>query len=148
MTQPEPNKDLERSIDRLLRGQPPRRAPAGMAERVLAEIARREARPWWQKGFHAWPAAARVFFCVACLGVVALAIELPAWLLNALDSSLPQSLNRGIALLQVMVAVGSSITHSAPMHWVYGAAAVIALLYAAFFSAGVAAYRTLLTQQK
>lgn len=148
MTQRDPNESLERSIDRLLREQPLRRAPASLAERVLAEIARREARPWWQKGFQAWPAAARVLFCVACLGIVAFAVELPAWLVNALDSSLPQSLSRGIALWKTMVAIGGSISHIAPASWVYGAMALIALLYTAFFGAGIAAYRTLFAQPK
>lgn len=148
MTQPDPHKALERSIDRLLREQPLRRAPASLAERVLTEIAHREARPWWQKGFHTWPTAARVLFCVACLGIVAFAVELPTWLIGAVDSNLPQSVSRGIALWQTLVAIGGSISHVAPMHWVYGALAAIALLYTAFFSAGIAAYRTLFAQPK
>lgn len=143
MKKPDSEEALERSIDRLLRDQPPRRAPARLAQRVLAEIERREARPWWQKGFYAWPVAARVAFCLMCFGAVAIALEIPAWLANALSSNLPSSFSRGIALWQVMMTVGASITHTVPMHWVYAAICLIALLYAAFFGAGVAAYRTL-----
>jgi len=52
----------EARIGRLLRQLPDRRAPAGLEARVLAEIARRAALPWWRTSFTHWPAAARVSF--------------------------------------------------------------------------------------
>jgi predicted outer membrane lipoprotein len=143
MTEPNPDKSLESLVDRALRDQPLRRAPADLSARVLAAIERREARPWWQKGFQHWPIAARVGFCASSLLAAAFAIEIPMWLMQFLDSNMPLSVNRGIALWQALITAGSSVANSIPMYWIYGGLVVIGTMYATCFGIGAAAYRTL-----
>jgi hypothetical protein len=143
MTQPDSEKSLERLVDGVLRQQPLRRAPADFAARVLGEIERRKARPWWQKGFQHWPLIARAGFCAASLVVMAFAIEIPEWLIHLFDSNLPLSVNRGIALWQALITIGTSIANSIPVYWIYGALAVVSVMYATCFGIGAAAYRTL-----
>jgi len=45
-----------------LRALPSPTAPATLAGRVLAELARREARPWWRREVAGWPRSARLIF--------------------------------------------------------------------------------------
>jgi glutamine synthetase adenylyltransferase len=143
MTHPDSEKRLEELIDRVLRDQPPRRAPADLSERVFAAIERRATRAWWQSGFNEWPAFARVAFLVASLAIAAIALEIPTWLLGTVDPELPVSLSRGLALWQAMRTAVSSLAENIPMYWLYGALAAVAALYATFFGVTAAAYRTL-----
>lgn len=110
---------------------------------MLAIIEQRAARVWWQMSFNEWPTAARVLFILASIAIGALALEIPTWLMEALDARLPLSFSRGIALWQVMRTTSSSIASSLPMEWIYGIVISLAALYAAFFGVGAAAYRTL-----
>lgn len=143
MTRPDSQEALEKFVDRVLREQPLRRAPADLPDRVLAIIEQRAARVWWQMSFNEWPTAARVLFILASIAIGALALEIPTWLMEALDARLPLSFSRGIALWQVMRTTSSSIASSLPMEWIYGIVISLAALYAAFFGVGAAAYRTL-----
>lgn len=52
-----------------LRALPLRRAPESLQSRVFAELARREALPWWRQSFRAWPVAAQAAFAVLALAV-------------------------------------------------------------------------------
>jgi hypothetical protein len=147
MTQPNPNRpddpqQLERSIDRLLRAQPERRAPVDLAQRVLAEIARREALPWWRKGFHAWPTFARVAFSAVCLATVALALEVPALLSETLNAQM-SSFHRTFALWNTLTNLGAAFVDSLPMDWLYAAGGVVALAYMTVFGTSIATYRVL-----
>jgi hypothetical protein len=133
---------LEQSIDRLLRAQPTRRAPADFAQRVLAEIARREALPWWQKGFYAWPTFARVAFCALCLAIVAVALEIPAWLTDTVNvQTLPQP--RAFTMWHTLTQVGAAFVDTLPMEWIYAAGGILALAYATVFGTSIATYRVL-----
>ncbi len=143
MTHRDSEEALQKFVDRVLREQPLRRAPADLSNRVLTILEQRASRAWWQMGFNEWPALARVLFIIVSIAVVAVALEIPAWLLEAVDTRFPLSFSRGIALWQVARSVSSSIASSIPMEWVYGIVAAIAALYAAFFGVGAAAYRTL-----
>lgn len=143
MTRPDSEARLEKFVDRVLREQPLRRAPADLSARVLATIERRAARAWWQMGFHEWPPVARTLFLVTSIAIGAVALEIPAWILETLDAQLPFNLSRGLAVWQAARTVMSSLAESVPMHWIYGALAAIAALYSTFFAVGAAAYRTL-----
>ena len=65
---------LEQTLSQALRGLPLRRAPAGLEARVVNELARRAALPWWRASFANWPAGARVAFVVLCAALVAVTI--------------------------------------------------------------------------
>ena len=60
---------LAQLLSRELGALPLRRAPASLEARVFAELARRQALPWWRQSFRAWPMAAQVAFAVVALAV-------------------------------------------------------------------------------
>src|ERR1700761_4646104 len=61
-------------LNQTLRGLPLRKAPLSLEARVLNELARRAAMPWWRASFSGWPVAARVGFVLACAGLIAATI--------------------------------------------------------------------------
>lgn len=143
MTRPDSEAQLEKFIGRVLSEQPLRRAPADLSARVLAHIEQRAARAWWQMGFQEWPMLARILFLVASIGVGAFALEIPAWVLETINSQIPLSFSRGLAMLQATRNAGASVLDSVPAYWIYGALGALAALYATFFAVSAAAYRTL-----
>ncbi|MGV3774888.1 MAG: hypothetical protein ACO1QB_18465 [Verrucomicrobiales bacterium] len=54
-------KQLEQFIQRKLTTLPDRKAPADLAGSVFKQIARQQARWWWQRPFHFWPKPAQAF---------------------------------------------------------------------------------------
>ena len=65
---------LERAVDQALKGLPLRRAPSTLESRVINELQRRAALPWWRVSFAHWPAAPRVAFVIICIALVAATI--------------------------------------------------------------------------
>ena len=145
---------LERAIDGTLRGLPLRRAPRALEERVLAEVARRAALPWWRKSFTHWPLTARAVFSVACIGVVKLALMASVWVMAGFDvAEFREAFSTQFTWMQTTVAVvqaiGGSfeiISRNIPSLWVYAAAAFFAAVYAALFGLGAAAYKAIRSQ--
>ena len=70
----ESEQKLERVLGQALHGLPLRRAPGSLAPRVIGELERRAARPWWQASFTNWPVAARVVFVLTCAALIAATI--------------------------------------------------------------------------
>jgi hypothetical protein len=139
----DPHDRFEQLIARTLRQQPPRRAPATLEKRVLAQVEARATSPW-RKGFAHWPLSARLAFFVASVGFVKAGLLIAAWLAAPLDSTarvldLPPQLAWAEALLVVIATVSRSL----PPLWLHAGIAIIALLYAALFGIGASAYRTL-----
>ena len=138
---------LESVIDEALRELPPRRAPAGLEARVLAEVRRRAALPWWQHSFAGWPAIARVGFLLMCVLLVGLAFLGGVWAVQNLGSpavgalSLPWA--RHLVALVTVAGDLASLIRVVPSHWLYQGLAASVMLYAALFGLGIAAYRTL-----
>ncbi len=144
---PESDKNLEQFIARTLRDQPPRRAPRSLEQRVLAELSRRAALPWWRQDFAHWPVAVRGVFLVASAALAAAFV----WALAGLDTT--RALNsvaadfawvsalRGVAASAI--TFGAIIIRGISPVWLYGGAAAIVGLYATLFGLGTAAYRTL-----
>jgi hypothetical protein len=135
---------LERLIDKALRDQPLRHAPAGLESKVMAEIARRAAAPWWHTNFANWPVVARVLFLVASVGFVKLVLEATALVIDPIDPAA-----RGAALFAEVswihtffVTTGAAL-RGLPSLWVYGGLTVLAALYLTLFGLSAAAYRTL-----
>jgi hypothetical protein len=146
---PDPNDKLEAAVSRVLRRQTDRRAPAGLEARVLAEIARRAALPWWRTSFAHWPAAARyLFLALAVLAAALLGVGL--FLLSrsagaqtvqgGIDSSLAWlALGREVALAARDRA--ATLLASMPSLWLYGLCGAVGLSYVALGAVGAATYR-------
>jgi hypothetical protein len=143
--------DLEAKMHRVLRGLPDRKAPSGLEARILAELSRRAALPWWRKSFAYWPSAVRIsFLAVSVLAAVLLASGLV--LLG--NSSGAHVLSGGFSnaynwyLLARDIAVSAryrvgSLASSVPSLWLYGGIAALAVGYATLVAFGAATYRVL-----
>jgi ribosomal protein L22 len=136
----------EEVINQMLRDLPPRRAPARLAIRVLREVERRRAQPWWRRGFTRWPLGARAAFVVFCGAVIGLTAQggqgAVAARVVAQAGAWSMAWAHPIALLLASAAASASwLTRVVPPQWAYGAMLAGATLYAALFGLGAAAYR-------
>jgi hypothetical protein len=148
---PPDEQKLERFIDQTLRDLPRRGAPGTLEQRVMAEIARRAALPWWKQNFAHWPMAARIAFLIFSGGLV----KAMMMLLVFAGAGFEAAQFREVFATQyawmdagatVMRALGDFVTatlQGIPSLWLYGALATIAGLYVTLFGLGAAAYRTL-----
>lgn len=142
---------LERAIHQTLRALPPRRAPRSLEARVFAELARRAALPWWRQSFAHWPLAARAVFLLASVALVKLTLMAAVWVMSGFDSaSFGSAVSAQFAWAQTGLSLGRGVAdffailfRSIPPLWLYGTAAFVAMMYAALFGLGAAAYRTL-----
>jgi hypothetical protein len=142
---------LEGVMNRALRSQPLRRAPATLNDRVMAELARRAALPWWSRGFGYWPLGARI--------ALVLALGLLLWLVLAATGGAAEGAGAALradvagvlagwsatlhALGSVAGELAGLVARAVPATWAYGIAAVIAALYVSFFGLGAATYKVL-----
>jgi hypothetical protein len=150
---PSPDNDekLERLIHRTLRDLPRRRAPGTLESRVLAELERRAALPWWHKSYAYWPLPVRCAFLLGSAGLAKVALMAVVWVLAGVDAMpFADAFAPQIAWLQTGISLFGSardffavILHSIPSLWLYGAAAFVAAMYAALFGLGATAYRVL-----
>lgn len=142
---------LARRIERTLREQPPLAAPRTLETRVMAELSRRSAAPWWRRSFAHWPAAARAGFLVLAAAVAGatfpLAAAVPGWreITNGLSAYVPRSeeLATTLSLLRSLGASAGTVAGSLPLPWLYGGLALLGGLYALLFGLAATAYRTL-----
>lgn len=135
---------LERLIEGALSGLPLRRAPDLLQRRVLDEIARRAAAPWWRRGFAQWPIAARAGFVIVC--VMLAGVSLTSGLMQQFGT---QTLTWAQPLIGLMASIGAVTALAVslvPPLLIYLALGVGALLYALLFGLGAFAYRTLYLQ--
>jgi hypothetical protein len=146
---PEAEAKLERLLDRTLRDLPLRRAPATLESRVLGELERRAALPWWRHNFARWPGGARAAFVSICAGLIGLALFGGVWataglrLLNESGALSMPWVRQAVAITDVAAELIALLVRAVPPAWLYDGLAVSALLYAVLFGLGVAAYRTL-----
>jgi hypothetical protein len=142
---------LEAAIQRALRSIPDRQAPSRLEGRVLLELNRRAALPWWRKSFAYWPNSVRaVFFvgsaaaaAVVVVGVVQLGVTSGTSQLvtGFVDRFAWVATSRNIA-----EAIGTKfllVISAIPPVWLYSAAGSVAFCYAALGALGAAFYRTL-----
>jgi hypothetical protein len=144
---PDHHERLERLIDRTLRELPPRRAPRTLESRVLAELERRAALPWWHQSYVHWPVAMRAAFFV---GSATLAALLVAGLFTltrgagstqlAADSFAWLAFTRDLA--RTAADTAGALWRAIPPVWLYGVLATIAASYVTLIGVGAAAYRT------
>ena len=145
------NEKLERALRDAVQGLPARRAPSSLERRVLAELERRAALPWWRKSFRHWPLAARALFVVACFGFVKLALSASAWVMSGFDTAqLRAAFAQPIAWFEAALAVGNAfsgfidiLSRNIPALWLYAGAAFVVTLYATVFGLGAVAYKAL-----
>jgi hypothetical protein len=146
---PENDDSLEQVLDRALRRLPLRPAPLTLEARVIQELERRAAQPWWRHSFKQWPATAKAAFvaiCGALIGLVLLGGDWPAAAVRSLHASdaLPLSAARqAMTLVTTAGELVALLAHVFPLTWLYAGLAAGALLYATLFALGAAAYRTL-----
>jgi hypothetical protein len=144
---PRDEQQLEQYIGKLLRAQPLRQAPASLAARIEQQLALQAARPWWVQGFSAWPWLARILFAIASAGLVALTYlttDRLSWISESLQqSSIANATRAGAQMFTNLGHALQTLGGMIPAAWLYGAAGVALLLYAALFGLGAAAFRTL-----
>ena len=144
----EREEQLREAIDVLLRRQPARRAPMDLERRVLDEVARRAAQPWWRRDYAGWPITARLMFLLASVGFAWMALGVASWLVTqAKTVSTAIELAPKAALLRSLASLAMSIVHGIPPLWLYGGLGVIVGTYALLFGLGAVGYRTLYAQR-
>jgi len=146
---PNPESELEQAIDRELRRLPPLRAPADLMPSVMAAIAAREARPWWQKPAAQWPLGARLGFLVGTTGLAAFLLYF-AWGVTAGVSfgALADEVAVYSSRLETVRSIGSSLGNAAvtvvrPVgSWlVWSAAGLLGMCYLTTLALGTFCYR-------
>jgi hypothetical protein len=138
---------LEKLIDRACREQPALRAPATLSARVLAEIERRAALPWWRRSFNHWPVPVRAGFVAACGAVVWTSLSAPvAPVFATVNEPLSWAYQTGatVSLVNsVFSHVGVDLAHSVSPLLLYGAGLGVGGLYVLFAGLCATTYRTL-----
>jgi hypothetical protein len=152
---PDHEEKMEQLIHRTLRELPPRRAPNTLAQRVLGELQRRAALPWWRKSFGHWPIAARAGFILFSAGIIRLALMLNGWVRAGVESAqyketVAQQFSWMDSTVAVFHAIGGFFEimfRNIPALWLYGGLAFFATMYLALFGLGAAAYKALYAQR-
>ena len=142
---------LEKLVHVALRQLPPLPAPATLESRVLRELARREALPWWRQGFARWPLPARLLFVplsagcmkLAFLGIAAFGSVLNAAQQTTVVSSMQNRWQALSGVAQSLQSLGALVVRDVPQLWVYAAMGLALFLYAALFGIGAVAFRSL-----
>lgn len=146
---PDDTEKLEAAVHRALRAIPDRRAPASLEGRVLSELVRLSALPWWRRSFAYWPLAARVVFFAG--SAVAAAIVVTALVQVGLSNGAHEfaaGIGQRLAWISLARDVAAAIGDKArlvigaiPPAWLYGIVGGVALCYATLAAIGAAAYR-------
>ena len=143
--------ELEQKIHAVLREQPARRAPISLEARVLGEIARRNALPWWHKSYAFWPTPVRAFFVAVTL-ITAVACVLAgvfgfSEVGTAITASIVQPVRELLVSLHQAGTTLSSLLQrllpSVESTWIYAVLAVVGAAYATLVGLGATAYRLL-----
>ena len=146
---------LERLIQKTLRDLPSRRAPGTLEHRVLVELERRAALPWWRKSYVHWPLPARCLFLLGAGGVAKAVLMVFVWVLVGFETApFAEAFATSSKWLHSIADLGSSVLEFggavlstlSPL-WIYGGIVCIAATYALLFGLGAFAYRTLRTSR-
>jgi hypothetical protein len=140
---------LERALNQAFSGLSWRRAPGTLEARVVQELERRAALPWWRVSFAHWPVVPRVAFVVVCVALVAATIlgGVFAFLgdrsLNEVAGLVLSWVNPFLAVMSSAGGIAALLVRIIPPLWLYAGLALGIMLYVALFGLGAAAYRTL-----
>lgn len=143
--------ELEQKIHAVLREQPPRRAPMSLEARVLGEIARRQALPWWHQSYAYWPNAIKLSFLVIATGVAGGVLLASMHMLGLVSGDSIRQLFEPLfgaahTLRAAGAAVAGLVTPAMPEisnTVLYGGLAVVGGAYAVMLGLGATAYRVL-----
>ena len=142
---------LEKLIHDTLQELPQRKAPRSLEMRVMAELARRQALPWWQKSWAHWPAAVRWSFLVISAAFAAAMIFgfVSLFRSGSLDA-VSATVSKPLTWLSMIVGTARALSSAfsdmfgaIPGPWLYGGLAALGFVYATVFSLGATAYRLL-----
>ena len=142
---------FEPLIARTLRDQPLLRAPESLERRVLAQIERRAALPWWQRNFVRWPRLAQAGFVLASAAAAKGAMDASVWAVDRVRGmQVPGAIAEPVSALHTATTTVSSVSeavsavfHGIPAYWIYAVALGAVALYSALIGLGAVAYRTL-----
>jgi hypothetical protein len=143
---------IERLVGAVLTEQPLRRAPASLQARVLAELERRAALPWWRNSFMHWPLAVRTAFVLASLVIEKFALSGTVMVMGNVKSqpAVVETLTRPMSWAEGtadgfsrFISLGAAIIDAIPPLWLYAGIAIAITLYLSLLVLGAAAYRTL-----
>jgi hypothetical protein len=146
---------LERLIALGLRQQPPLRAPASLQSRVLAELARRAALPWWHRSFRHWPMTMQIGFVLTAVATVVFARSVVLWShAGHAATELTAPVSGGLTFVQTLGSawvslgatvgnLGNTFLHRVPGFWLVVGIGLAIAMYAMLAGIGVAVYRTL-----
>ena len=151
---PNDSKKLEALISQAVKDLPSRPAPRSLESRVLAEIQRRAALPWYQQSFARWPVAMRGAFLLASASAAAVVTVMVIPYLSGTAPAVLQPYTSNaqgwydslLNAVQVLTQLGSNAFSRIPTLWLYAGLAAVASSYAALVGIGTAAYRAVRTQ--
>lgn len=143
--------ELEQKIHAVLREQPPRRAPMSLEARVLGEIARRQALPWWHQSYAYWPNAIKLSFLVIATGIAGTVLLASMHMLGVVSGESVRQLLEPLfgavhTLRAAAAAITGLVTPSLPQlsnTVLYGGLVVLGGAYAVMLGLGATAYRVL-----
>jgi hypothetical protein len=148
--QPPSTEQLEQWTARQLRPLPLLRAPQEFSQRVIAELQRRAALPWWRKSFVHWSLPVQLGFMTLCLCLAKLSVALLRWLSTERSVELSGMLSRPLTWTERLIEAAQSlrsfcelVVSHLPTSWLYVGLLAVILLYGALFGIGATAYRTL-----
>jgi hypothetical protein len=144
MSANDPDDPRQLLLDRTLRELPLRRAPPTLEARVIGELERRAALPWWRRSFGHWPLFARAGFLVLCGALIRLAFLGSVAAVAGVDSLLWA--RRAGMVVVTLGNLAAAIARISPPHWLYQGAVVCGALYAVLFGLGAVVYRLLYLQ--
>lgn len=142
-----PPENPETRFHRALRSLPDRRAPASLEERVMAELARRAAQPWWRRSYLSWPMPLRAAFLLGSAAAAALlvhfAVRFGAWTeIGSAASAARGALERSQGFVNALSQTVAALLGDIPPLWLDAIAGLAALSCAALAGLGAAAYRS------
>jgi hypothetical protein len=113
-------KALERWATDALRQLPQRKAPASLAPRILAAVARAEARPWYMRPWSEWPDHFRWMTVLVVGALLAAALQALAGVHHAalpvlaqMDDQVASTIRPASVLVNAMEALGRGAVHAA-----------------------------------
>lgn len=147
--EPTPQQTLEQLIHRELSKLPDRSAPQDLIPAVLAQIAARQRRHWWQRPWTDWPLTAQVASVpLLCSSVAAALFGLSVlWQMMTAEATWDALADRwdGVsAVMDVFTALGNAVVllgHSVGQQWLLLALLIPLLMYVACVGLGTLCYR-------